>query len=73
MTISDQPAFLPARQVWQRYGVCSMTLGRWLADPRMAFPKPVYLGRLRYWKIGDLEAWERARAAQREVGHARAA
>lgn len=30
-------------------------------DP--TFPKPVYLGRLRYWKISDLETWEREKAA----------
>jgi predicted DNA-binding transcriptional regulator AlpA len=53
--------FLPARSVWERYGVTSMTLYRWLADERTGFPKPIYLGRFRYWKIADLVAWEASR------------
>jgi predicted DNA-binding transcriptional regulator AlpA len=51
--------FLPARAVWERYGVSDMTLWRWLRDPSMAFPQPTYFGRLRFWRIGDLERWER--------------
>lgn len=61
--MKDQSEFVPARQVWERYGVTSMTLHRWLNDERMGFPKPVYLGRYRYWKRGDLEAWEAQRQA----------
>ncbi len=53
-------SFLPARRVWERYGVTSMTLQRWLTDPRLDFPKPVYIGRFRYWRLSELEAWERA-------------
>ena len=60
MTIQNQEkVFLPARKVWERYGVTSMTLHRWLKDPNNSFPKPTYLGRLRYWRLADLEAWER--------------
>ena len=55
-----EDAFLPARRVWERYGVTSMTLHRWLADERLNFPKPVYFGRFRYWPLADLEAWERS-------------
>ncbi len=54
--------FLPARKTWERYGVSDMTLYRWLRDERMNFPKPVYLGRFRYWKLKDLESWEMSRA-----------
>lgn len=54
--------FLPARLVWERYGVTSMTLWRWLRDEEMRFPRPVYLGRFRYWRVADLEAWETAQA-----------
>lgn len=53
--------YLPARDVWERYGVTSMTIGRWLADPRMAFPRPIYMGRFRYWSIAALAEWERSR------------
>ena len=56
--------FLPARRVWERYGVTSMTLWRWLRDESMDFPRPLYLGRFRYWRATELEAWE-AEQAQR--------
>lgn len=51
-------AYLPARKVWERYGVTSMTLHRWIADPRMNFPAPHYFGRFRFWRLADLEQWE---------------
>lgn len=60
----DADTFLPARHVWERYGVTPVTLHRWLADPRLAFPRPTYIGRFRYWKLAVLEQWERERAAK---------
>ncbi|MBB6407643.1 helix-turn-helix transcriptional regulator [Mesorhizobium sangaii] len=59
--------FLPARRVWERYGVTSMTLHRWLNDQRIAFPKPVYIGRFRYFKLAEIEAWERTNASSKAV------
>jgi predicted DNA-binding transcriptional regulator AlpA len=53
--------FLPARQVWERYGVTQMCLWRWLKDADLKFPQPMRIGRLRYWRLSDLAAWERAR------------
>lgn len=50
--------FLPAKQVLARYGVVDMTLDRWVKDARMGFPKPVYFGRLRFWKLSELVAFE---------------
>lgn len=41
--------------------VSSMTIYRWLNDPAMNFPKPIYIGRLRYWKVSDVLAWFEAR------------
>lgn len=58
----SEEALLPSRQVWSRYGVCSRTIDRWLADPRVAFPRPVQILTRRYWREADLVAWERARA-----------
>ena len=57
--------YLPARQVWERYRVTSMTLWRWLRYPNLKFPRPMYIGRLRYWRLGDLVEWERTRAGGR--------
>jgi predicted DNA-binding transcriptional regulator AlpA len=56
--------FLPARQVWERYGVTSMTLWRWLKDVDLRFPQPMLIGRLRYWRVSDLVEWERSTLAR---------
>jgi predicted DNA-binding transcriptional regulator AlpA len=56
--------YLPARQVWERYGVTSMSLHRWVQNPEMGFPQPIYIGRNRYWDESELTAWERRRATE---------
>ena len=38
-------------------GISDMTLWRWLNDPDMAFPSPIYLGKRRYWREAELTAW----------------
>ena len=53
--------FLPARQVWSRYGVSDMTLWRWLRNAELGFPQPIRIGRYRYWRVADLVSWERSR------------
>lgn len=58
-----QDEYLPARRVWERYGVTPMSLHRWVRDPKRAFPEPLYIGRFRYWRLADLIAWERKLAA----------
>jgi predicted DNA-binding transcriptional regulator AlpA len=57
----EDRGFLPARAVWERYGVSEMTLHRWINSETMKFPKPSYFGRYRYFKISDLETWERSK------------
>ena len=73
--MADAPvstAFLPARLVAARYAVTIRCIDRWEADPRLAFPRPVYLGRMRFWRVAELEAWE-AEQAQRAKAEARVA
>jgi predicted DNA-binding transcriptional regulator AlpA len=59
--IPDNDRFLLARSVWERYGVTSMSLYRWIAAENMAFPRPVYIGRFRFWRLADLIEWENKR------------
>jgi hypothetical protein len=40
-----------------------MTLWRWERDQRLRFPKPLVINGRRYWKLRELEAWERDRMA----------
>lgn len=55
----NKDQYLKGRSVWERYGVSNMTLHRWVRDESLGFPAPTYIGRYRYWKLADLEAWER--------------
>ncbi len=42
-------------------GISDMSLWRWLNDPDVNFPKPIYIGRRRYWKEAEIIAWLEAR------------
>jgi predicted DNA-binding transcriptional regulator AlpA len=69
-------SFLPAMAVCERYQITSMSLHRWLADEDMDFPKPLYFGRFRYWRVSELVAWERSRprhARRDQAANARSA
>jgi hypothetical protein len=59
-----ETVYLPGPKVRERYGRTDMTIHRWLNDPEMGFPRPHYFGRFRYWRIDELEAWERAQAVK---------
>ena len=53
-----QTLFLKARQVRARYGdVSHMWLVRRQTDS--GFPSPTIFGGIRFWKMSDLERWEK--------------
>ena len=65
MTETTNETFLSANQVRHRYGGRShMWIERRLADPESGFPRPTKFGRLRFWKLAEIEAWERAQATK---------
>ena len=66
----DNAVYIPGPQVLARYQRTDMTIWRWLNDPKMNFPRPFYFGRYRYWKIEELEAWEREQAAKQSGRYA---
>ncbi|MEJ6845205.1 DNA-binding protein [Sinorhizobium fredii] len=68
ISVPEPDDFLPARRVWERYGVTQMTLWRWLHDDKMRFPQPVYFGRRRYFRLSDIESWERQRITDSGAG-----
>ncbi len=58
----DADVFLDARAVRRRYGGRSeMALYRWIRDPDLGFPAPIYILAYRYWRLADLLEWERTR------------
>jgi len=59
----SESVFINANQVRARYGgVSHMTLLRWMDAE--GFPAATYFGRKRFWKLEQLESWERERAAR---------
>jgi hypothetical protein len=65
--MSDQVQFVRPQFVRKRYSVTGKTLSRWVANPELGFPAPIFINRVRSWSLADLQAWERARAAGRTV------
>jgi hypothetical protein len=60
-----QKKLLPERKVCERYGVCTMTLRRWDADPRLEFPKPLVIRQRKYRVEAEIDAFD-ARMAEKE-------
>lgn len=49
-------------------GISDMSLWRWLQDPELDFPKPIYIARRRYWREAEILAWIEAKVqAPREA------
>ena len=66
----DGVVYLTSQDVLRRYGNRShMWLVRRLADDKDTFPKPTKMGRLKFWKLSELEAWEKRCAAQPRQYH----
>lgn len=58
---------LNAATVRQKFdGISDMTLWRWVRDPNLGFPQPIYIGRRRYFDADAVEAFTAARAATSE-------
>jgi predicted DNA-binding transcriptional regulator AlpA len=62
--VDQSKILIGAKTVRQRYGDSSdMTLWRWLHDEKMGFPQPLRINGRRFWRLTDLEEWERSRAS----------
>jgi hypothetical protein len=63
--------YATAAQLRERYGNRSeMWLTR-IMQSDTNFPRPIYIGRYRFWALDEVEAYERAVAARREPTEAR--
>ena len=63
MSESTRDGLLPTPSVCERYQVVSRTIERWLDDEALGFPRPLIINRRRYFRVAELEQWERAQAA----------
>ena len=50
---------LPSMTVCKRYSITRRTLGNWMVDPRVGFPKPLTIRGRHYFDEGALLAWEK--------------
>ncbi len=55
--MGEDDILLPAAKVQRRYNVSHMWIERRLRDGS-GFPAPLYIGRLRYWRLSEIQAWE---------------
>lgn len=60
----ENEKLLRRKHVEERYGICGMTINRWLHDAESQFPKPIVINSHRYWRLSELIAFERAAAAK---------
>ena len=63
MTQTSQAQPLPHRRIptGEVRRICGdvseMTIHRWLNRADLNFPKPIYIGRRRYWREAEIVAW----------------
>lgn len=50
---------LPLRKMEERYSVCGRTITRWTEEGQL--PKPIRIGRFRYWDEAECDALDDAR------------
>lgn len=61
---AENETLIRTAQVRARYGgVSHMWVERRLKDDA-DFPRPIYIARNRFWRLGDLVAWERLVASR---------
>ncbi|MGY3396483.1 helix-turn-helix transcriptional regulator [Bradyrhizobium sp. 1200_D9_N1_1] len=66
MSADDPNALIPTSQLRARYGnVSHMWVERRLKDDP-DFPRPLYIAKRRFWRLGELAAWERSIVARRQ-------
>jgi predicted DNA-binding transcriptional regulator AlpA len=58
---------LPDSKVRQRYGVSACTLYRWDRNSALKFPRPTKINGRNYRDEDELNQFDQARAAEREV------
>jgi predicted DNA-binding transcriptional regulator AlpA len=51
----------PTSKVMERYSCSDRTIDRWVADPDLNFPKPIYIKRRRFWFDDQLDEFDASR------------
>jgi predicted DNA-binding transcriptional regulator AlpA len=54
--------YVHAVTVAKEFGVTRRTIGTWIHDPKMGFPRPTKINTRMYFERPAIEAWKSARA-----------
>lgn len=66
-----EDTYVNSAAVQERYRISDSTLFRWERDPSLGFPQPLVINRRKLYRIAELVAWERSKAAvARQTGKA---
>jgi hypothetical protein len=57
---------IPDPEVCRRYSIHPSTLSNWDKSPTLNFPKPIRINSRKFRDEGELEKFDRARAAERQ-------
>ena len=61
----DPDSLVPSAATRSIFGeISDMTLWRWLHDSELGFPRPIYIGKRRFWRYPDLIAFRERMAAR---------
>jgi predicted DNA-binding transcriptional regulator AlpA len=60
----NEAVWLTATQLSRRFSISLMALWRWVNDPNLGFPAPLKIRERNYWRLAEIEDWERAAAAK---------
>ncbi len=67
MTEINNDKFISARAVLGQFEPppSVRTIDRWIDDPRMNFPKPIYIGKRRFFLASEIAAFKARKASER--------
>lgn len=60
----DPYSLISAESLQAKFDVSLMTLHRWAARPELDFPKPIYIGKRRFWFEAQVNEWIANRARE---------
>ena len=68
MSSQNTAGYIIAAKLRARFGnISDMTLWRWLHDPALNFPQPIWINGRRYWRESEILAWEQSRPRKQEA------
>ncbi len=58
--------YLTRRQLRDRYNCADRTIGRWISDPNLKFPRPIVIRERQFFDRAEIEAFDASRGTTYE-------